>query len=75
MKKSPDLTDEQLERRDIVSGEAERVLVLTDDVLLEARLGDVVQLFHVQDDLLFQVHELSVPPHLSSVNATFIEEE
>lgn len=65
-KKKPScLTKEQFERRDIVSGKAEGVLIFTDDIFLEARLWDVVQILHDLHDLLPELRELCVSPRLS----------
>lgn len=54
------LTKQQLQRRYVLSGEAERVGALADHILLEAGLWDVVQLLHVGGDLLLQLCELDV---------------
>lgn len=60
------VTDEQFQRCDVFSRQAEGLFILTHNILLKAGLWDVVQLLHVYYNLLFQGHELSMTPRLQT---------
>ena len=58
------LTEQQLEGRDVVSGETEGILILTHNIPLKAGVWLQLQVLHATEDLSLNAHKLCMPAAL-----------